>query len=71
MCLLKFNIFLSVCPNNELPNFMAYLKPPRLHGEPVASPNKNEPWRELAIPKEIDDALAEVEKRKTTRKCIC
>lgn len=49
-----------MCPNNELPNFVAYLKKPRLHPELDPPSNRNEPWRDIRLPKEIDEALAEV-----------
>ena len=54
------HFLLSICPNNELPNFVAYLKKPKLHPELNLPVNRNEPWRDIRLPKEIDDALAEV-----------
>ena len=50
----------SVCPNNELPNFVAYLKKPKLYPDLEPPSNRNEPWRDIKLPKEIDEALAEV-----------
>ena len=51
-----------MCPNNELPNFVAYLKKPKLHPALDPPSNRNEPWRDIVLPKEIDEALAEVKK---------
>jgi len=55
-----FSFILDVCPNNELPNFVAYLKKPKLYPDLEPPSNRNEPWRDIKLPKEIDEALAEL-----------
>ena len=51
----------SICPGHQLPNFLASLRPPRLHGlDCDLSRNPTEPWRDLRIPSEIDQALSDL-----------
>ena len=53
-----FSLLLDICPDHQLPNLFASLKRPTLH---QINPefNQPEPWKDLIIPVEVDQALAD------------
>ncbi len=53
--------FYSVCPDHQLPNFLASLTNPKLHSlDCDVRKNPLEPWKDVQVPVEIDQALTEV-----------
>ena len=54
-----FSLLLDFCPDHQLPNLLASLKRPALHR---INPEFNhpEPWKDLIIPAEVDQALTEL-----------
>ncbi|XP_059094293.1 sorting nexin-14-like isoform X2 [Tigriopus californicus] len=52
-----FSLILDLCPNNELPNFLASVELPLIHPGLPKDFSFTDPWRDIQVPIEVDDAL--------------
>lgn len=50
----------SLCPNHELPNFLASVELPRIHPGLPIDYSFTDPWRDIQVPIEVDQALTDV-----------